>query len=374
MAHNIHFNSVLGKFAAIFGNGEAAWHNLGTVKSGLLTMEEIFTETGMDQMVVEVQPFFDAIGNETGFHGVFRIDNGVCLGPCGEGYQVLQNAELFPWADSLIGMHNGAHYESAGVLGKGERIWALARVPSLDFIIGEDKNVAFLLFVSSHDGSLATTTKLTYVRVVCENTLAMGLHDGKKAIKIKHTKNMKDRMETALRLFKGTQATAMNFQERIEFLANKSFTKEHVEKVLDSLFPKKEKVEGEKVRDGKRNNILDEILELYNGNDENAFPEQAGTGYALLNAITNYVDHSKIVRNTSGNENIDRDALRAEQATFGTGATMKEQAFEIILEVAGTAPQAPYRNFIQRALDNGEAERAQEQKALGLLDLIIEAN
>jgi len=363
--------TVDGKIAAIFGMGEAAWHNEGEVVEGLLTTQQIFEKIQLDKMRVAVMPLHDPNGDESGLYGIKRLDTGAWFAACSKGYQTLQNDELFPWADDFVGMANGAHYETAGTLGKGEVVWALARVPHLDFAIGKDESKAFLLFVSSHDGSLATTAKLTYVRVVCANTVATALHGAGKAIKIKHTKNMKERMETALRVFKGAQETAETFQEAFELLANKRFTMEHVSKVLDTIFPKAEKAEGEKAIDTRRTNILDEILALYASNDKNAFPEQAQTGYALLNAITDFVDHQRTVRNTSGNDDANRDVLRAEQAIFGTGAAMKEQALEIILEVAQGAEQAPYRNFIHRAIDKGEAERA-EQKPFGLLDLILE--
>ena len=371
MSANINFSDAMGKFSAVYGMGKAAWHRMGTVVDGLLTMIEVFAHTGIDKIMVAVEPFFDALGNESGFYGVKRLDNNQYLAPCGKNYQVLQYADLFPWADSLIGMLGGAHYETAGVLGKGERVWSLARIPSLDMILGEDKSIAYLLFVSSHDGSIATTAKLTYIRVECQNMLSMALREKGSQIKIKHTKNMATRMEIALEMFKGLQETGMIFQERFETLANRMLSKEHVQIVLDKLFPPSMKANGEKANDTKRTNILDEILALYESNDNGAFPEQAGTAYALLNAITDYTDHKRTIRNTTGDEKADRDMLRLEASVFGSGSDLKELALEVVYEVAQGAEVAPYKNYITRALDRGKMERS-ETPAYGLLDLILE--
>jgi phage/plasmid-like protein (TIGR03299 family) len=372
MSANIHWNEAMGKFAAVYGLGKAAWHGLGDVVSGLLTMLQVIAHIGLDKVLVAVEPFYDALGNETGFYGVKRQDNGVYVGHCSKNYECIQFVDLLPWADNLIGMLHGAHYETAGILGKGEKFWALARIPSLDVILGNDQSLAYLLITTSHDGSIATTAKLTYVRVECQNMLNMALRSNGAEIRIKHTKNAKERMEIALEMFKGIQETGMLFQERFELLANRMLSKEHIEAVLNKLFPKKAEVEGKKTVETRRNNILEKILENYESNDNDAFPEQRGTAYALLNAITDYVDHDRTVRNTTGNPEADLDMLRLEQSVFGTGEAMKTQAFEYILEIASEAPEAPYKNYITRALERGEAERASEAPKIGLLDLILE--
>ena len=98
---------------------------------------------------------------------------------------------------------------------------------------------------------------------------------------------------------------------------------EHVEKLFDRLFPKKEK-DGERVDTTRRINIISDILRQYELNDNNAFSEQRGTFYNLLNAVTEYTDHISA-------EN------KPERAVLGSGDTKKSEAFDALMFMAQSA-------------------------------------
>ena len=66
-------------------------------------------------------------------------------------------------------------------------------------------------------------------------------------------------------------------------------------------------------------------LKIYELNDGNAFPEQRGTSYNLLSAVTNYVDHER---------SSTKDDQRAESAMFGSGDALKTRALDLILETS----------------------------------------
>ena len=59
--------------------------------------------------------------------------------------------------------------------------------------------------------------------------------------------------------------------------------------VLDRLFPGKKDENGKSST--RNDNILADVLRCYESNDRNQFPEQRGTAYNLLNAVTEYTDH-----------------------------------------------------------------------------------
>ena len=67
-------------------------------------------------------------------------------------------------------------YHTGGYLKNGEVIWLLARLPSDIRVRGDDILETYLLFTNSHDGSVAIDIRLTTVRVVCQNTLSLALH------------------------------------------------------------------------------------------------------------------------------------------------------------------------------------------------------
>ena len=56
----------------------------------------------------------------------------------------------------------------------------------------------------------------------------------------------------------------------------------------------------------------------------------AGTTWALFNGITEWVDHE---RGTRGGESA--EAKRFESATWGSGAALKQKAWDVMLDLAG---------------------------------------
>ena len=100
----------------------------------------------------------------------------------------MQHDEGFKSIDALMKTADGAHYETAGVLGNGERVWALADL-GLAAKVGDDVQKGYLLFSTGHDGSLAHSYRLCMTRVVCQNTLSAALGEKTKAsLTIRHTK------------------------------------------------------------------------------------------------------------------------------------------------------------------------------------------
>ena len=84
---------------------------------------------------------------------------------------------------------DGAHYETAGALGNGERVWGLADL-NLAVTVGRDQQRGYLLFCTGHDGSLSHQYRLCMTRVVCQNTLSAALSERTRAkLTIRHTKN-----------------------------------------------------------------------------------------------------------------------------------------------------------------------------------------
>jgi hypothetical protein len=195
----------------------------------------------------------------------------------------------------------------------------------------------------------------------------MALREGGVEHKIRHSKKAMGKLADIKSLAQSAIVTADDIKAKFESLATKTMTKEGMTAIFDRLFPVKEDSKIET----RRNNILEEILGCYESNDNDAFPEFAGTAYNLLNAITEYTDHLRGVRQTEKRGNMTESNIRAENALFGTGADFKESAFEVIYEVA---QGLPYKNYITRALEKGAAERNAEigNSSTPILDNIID--
>ena len=113
----------------------SAWHNLGTVTGRYMSWKEILEIGGLDFDIFKSQ-LRDGLGRPVEAWGVFRWnsadklagrrDAAAYLGVVGESYTPINHAKGFEMIDALVASKDGAHYETAGVLGKGEVVWGLA--------------------------------------------------------------------------------------------------------------------------------------------------------------------------------------------------------------------------------------------------------
>ncbi len=320
MAHNI--NTFIGR--------QAGWHKLGTVTGNYLTWKQILEHGGLDFAVIKNQ--LEYMGVAIDAWGTFRSDNGVFLGTVGEDYTPINHAQGFELIDALVGSVDGAHYETAGVLGKGETVWGLADLNQRIKIGGSDDMNVFLLFSTSHDGTRSYNFRIVMERVVCQNTLDIALGEKTKAsFTVRHTSGAQKKIADCHAVLANMGNDIKRVEDKLNFLAQRKLTREAMVTIMDRLFPKRVKADGDTpVNSTRRDNIIGDILKVYELNDGNAFPEQRGTAYNLLNAITNYTDHERSTQNG--------DLGRAESAMFGSGNRLKTQALEVIYQTADGMP------------------------------------
>src|SRR5690625_2587441 len=214
MSANIEFNKEK-KTHSFVTQGNAAWHGLGVVLNDPFTAKEAIEYANLD-FDVHKRPIYTtmlkdeynihyphALVNEEnpikGKYATVREDNEQSLGIVGDRYEVLQNKDAFGFFDSIVG-EGKAIYESAGVLGKGERIFITAKLPQKLVISPDDAIDQYIFITNSHDGSSSVQAAFTPVRVVCNNTLSLALKNSIHKVNIRHTSSLKYRLEDAGRL------------------------------------------------------------------------------------------------------------------------------------------------------------------------------
>lgn len=344
MAHNI--NTYIGR--------QAAWHRLGTVTGNYMTWDDIQRHGGLNFKPVKRQLMLD--GNLVDAWGITRSDNGAFLGAVGAGYTPIDHAEGFRMVDALMDTVDGAHYETAGALGAGETVWGLADLNLSISVGGADKSKGYLLFATSHNATMAHSYWLTFTRVVCQNTLRVATKAAA-SLRVRHTVNAPQRLADAHKALATMQDEAKSVEDKLNMLAKRRMTKPTMLSMLDKLFPKSKGEDGKPQDTVRRNNILIDVLERFDSNDGNAFPELRGTAYNMLNAVTEYVDHS---RQSRGDKS-------AESAMFGSGDRLKSQALEYLLETAGGLPMVETRTVYAPPKPTVKAVPT------GLLDALVES-
>ena len=350
MAHNLYTNEK-GIVSAAYATGKNGlpWHALGQMVENAMTWKEAYELAKLNWMVNKEELFIKnrlwtpGSTEEKGFKvpGQFAVTRDDIKGPnsvlgiVGNTYEPTQNIEIGGWIDNVLEQIDGAHYEAAGVLGHGERVWALARVP-FNATIGDDKHETYILFMSAHDGTMSNTIMLTDVRVVCQNTLNFALsRDAKDAmIKVRHTSGAKDKLNQITEdIQTGLKQDVDSLKEKFEKIIDWKINPLAISNVFDKVLGDNWHIKDEsKIRDKK----VARITELMQDNDNNAIPEQKGTGMALLNAVTNFVDHERTSRVTSSSGYSTMEQARADSSWVGSGATLKQNTLELILEEVET--------------------------------------
>jgi phage/plasmid-like protein (TIGR03299 family) len=184
MAHNLNFNEQTGKHS-FFLVKEKAWHGLGQIVEGYPNSAEALKFAGLDYTVEKRKLFTFDNENQTAsedteikipeievpnYFATVRTDNENILGVVGRDYEVVQNIDAFSFFDSIVG-GDGIQYETAGALGKGERIFITAKLPDYIKVGNNDLIEQYLFLTTSHDGFGSIAAAFTPIRIVCNNTL-----------------------------------------------------------------------------------------------------------------------------------------------------------------------------------------------------------
>jgi phage/plasmid-like protein (TIGR03299 family) len=314
MAHNL--NTHNGK-VSMFSAKEKPWHELGTLVDEAQTAEQAIKLANLD-FIVEKRPLFlnegKSLGEQAPAYATVRTDNNAILGVVGERYTPVQNIDAFSFFDELV-ERDEAIYETAGVLGNGERIWILAKLPSHIRIGNDDIVEKYVLIANSHDGSLAVTGQLTPIRVVCANTLSASLNLKETRVSIRHTSSAKERIETAYKILGLYDKRSKEIEELYNKIANKSASDNWVKDTLKKIVP-----DNPNAKNGTRaDNIRNDMFHWYkNGiGQENI----VGTKWGAYNGITGFIDHAKY---------NDKEKAFA-NSMFGAGQDVKVEALKLCL-------------------------------------------
>lgn len=326
----------------------APWEGVATaVDSKVHTSAEVMKEAKLDWPVLQEK--LKTTGNKliTSHKALIRGDTNRVLGVVGSRYEVLQNSEVFAFADSLVD-HGQMRYAGAGTFDEGKRIFVQCVIdrPANDGGLGSteiapgDPVLPFLLLANSHDGSHAVRAILTATRVRCQNTLNAALRDksAENNISIKHTRSMMVRLEQAKEMFKWAERNYTNFVVAARGLAKKKVPSADR---LNQFFAEVFEQEDEKTMSTRAKNRQERLGDLFMDGAGNKEPAVKGTVWAALNAVTQYLDHESnapitgVDLTTVGpdEKTLMRRARRFESNMLGNNAKIKDRAFELALSI-----------------------------------------
>jgi phage/plasmid-like protein (TIGR03299 family) len=297
MAHQINFDKRTGKWS-FASHAEKAWHGLGQIVDKAMTSEEAIKLANLDYEVAKTDIIFrgtdDSMNPIDGVFATYRKDTNDFLGLVRSRYEIVQNKDAFGFFDSIID-EGEAIFETAGVLGKGERIFLLSKLPD-DFEIGGEKIEKYILLTNSHDGTSSVVAGLTNIRVVCNNTLQAALGSIDNKVSIKHTNGVQDRLKEAHRVM----GIASKYSKQVEEIFNQMVDKKMSEGDYRDYFTKvlapeyKAKTTEEQAEMSTRlKNMVEATTQFAFTHPTQTTQAANGTLWGAYNAISGYYNYIK---------------------------------------------------------------------------------
>lgn len=324
----------------MFYEGAVPWHGLGTKVDKSLTWAEAIEAAGLDWTVAKSQVQFhlgQKMGHNLGlseFKGkcvTYRKDTGSPIGIVSDDYTIVQNKDAGRLLDAVVG-EAGAHYHTAGYLGNGSKVWMLIKLPGSLKVLKDDIVEKYLLCANGHDGLMSFWILETPIRVVCQNTLMAAISQKTKThFRAVHSKDMVLDVKT-IREKMGYASEKFDILEQAyQKMAKTRFTSgrelQYFKEVL--AWPRVAIAVGSTVTEvdneaasTRMKNRLQDLLDLFEGGKGTEIKGVQGTVWGAYNAVTEYSDYFVSKDNQK----------RANSTLFGSGAQMKDRAFNLALE------------------------------------------
>jgi len=314
-------------------NGEVPWHKLGViVDEEVVDAAAAMELSGLDWLVEKVPIHFEQPEPYERFAMVpqhfatvrnDRFGSEAALGVVGPHYTVVQNRELFEFADALL-RTGAAKYETAGSLAGGRRVWCLAKFPEHVVSVADQDPIGLhLLIWNAHDGGESFCAAVVGIRVVCNNTLDFAMAGAQRVWRLRHTGSIHDRMEEATQALDLAFDYERAFATELRALVARRISSVEFERVLAHVRP----VGDDGDVSVRMQRDRDDIATAYRSADTCNMPGIVGTRYAALQAVTLWADHGWRVARSSGGSALEN---RLRRTWWGSAHYLKQQAFDLL--------------------------------------------
>lgn len=300
MGHNLDITNGTASFVSARTD---AWHQLGTTLPGTFTAEEAMEHGKLggwnirkvplmaeiaEGLTIPVPDKFAVVRNNPVVAGQVDV-----IGPAvGPNYSILQNEDLAGLLNTLVD-ESGAHFETAGALDNGKKVFVTMKMPGHVRIGGVDNVDTYIAAMTGHDGNMATTLMVTPVRIVCQNTMNLAFQDSSHLFRVRHTTGAsKQLLQQAREAMEFTYSYLDGFQAQAEQLINTELTQSRFDEIITGAFGVAD--DAPAATKTRTENKLDEISALFN--DARTQANIRNTAWAGLNALTEWYDHFSPVR------------------------------------------------------------------------------
>lgn len=320
---------------AFFSVKEKPWHNLGRIISDYPTSAEAIEYAELNYEVIKTS-LYTAYSENTkivvpDLYSTLRTDTQTVLGVVGKDYQIVQNKDAFSFFDSIVG-GDGILYETAGALGKGERIFITAKLPDYIRVGKEDLIEKYLFLTTSHDGSGSITAAFTPIRIVCANTLNAALRTQTNTVRIRHTSNAQARLEQAHKVMGISDQLSSDLENIFNHWTKVRISDSEVKKLISlALAPSPvivNQVKNDEIEELSScfSNIIENAYQYALSDETQLMTTTEGTLFGAYNAVTGYFQNVRTYKDSEA---------KLKSLLLGGNAQLRSQsAFNLCQEFA----------------------------------------
>lgn len=253
-----------------------------------------------------------------GHMAIVREDTNVPLSIMADGYQPYQNHELIDLLEK-VSNQTGMEVKKSGLFGNGEKVFI--QLKSDDLKLGNDRIEGYLTGINSFDGSTSLAFGPSNITISCQNSFFAAFRG--LSTKVRHTKNMKLRIEDILKTLTRTLEEEKKMFKHIVQLSETRIDDGNIESVLRKLFNISNDVvdleDDEQVSTVTRNKI-DQFYVDMNGE----LKSKGDNLWGLFSGVTKYTTHSMNKGNSDRN---------MENKMFGVYGNRERMIFNDLVEL-----------------------------------------
>lgn len=290
---------------------EVPWHGLGEIlddypedwnaarKIAGLEWEPELEPVYAKQIIIEDGEPKEVFLPIEGFNRVSRNDTHATLACPKDSFELIYHSQMGELLEAFTGLTN-MKFETVINLQGGRKVAALVRLDEPFQIPGDTSpTYPFAVLLNAHDGEGACKLTYTNVRVVCMNTFnAADLQSERNpgtSVVLRHTKNVQDRIAAAKQAAQDMRSGAAAWTELAEGLLSIKTSDEFILDFITEFIPAPPQGV---ISDRVAKNIdeaRDAVWQCLYSKTVNV--EIRGTGYALVQAAGEYLDHIRGFRN-----------------------------------------------------------------------------
>ena len=272
-------------------NRTTTWSNIGVEAKGQ-NLDNLLSAADLDYTVI-LSDLFTEVGGQKilvpNKKVTMREDTNQVFGVVSDRYQICQNRDALDFVNYI---ENIELLKAGSYANGGGYSYLISQLPEVK-VLGDEIR-PHLIFQTSHDGSSSVKATICMLRIACQNQFVHAFKDSPATIKITHSGNMGEKLQTAQATMLQVHDYVQHFEQQAEYLAGKKITPQTFNRVLERFFvtnPEWSDRWNQKVEEQK-----DYFIQAYNADDNQNFK---GTRWGLVNAYADFITHDEPIRKTN---------------------------------------------------------------------------